>query len=368
MRFDGKRFDTAVKRWAAVGPYYAMFPVDFAFGVVERYSSPGDAVLDPFAGRGSSIYAAASSRRSGYGIEINPVGWLYGNAKLRPAAESNVVARLNEVARLSHGVDERWAKLPRFFHLCFSPEILRFLLTARRVLDWKSSAVDRTLMAFLLVYLHGKRGSSLSNQLRDGKAMAPQYAVQWWRTNRLRPPKFDPASFIESRIAWRYRKGKNSFENATIHLGDSTAVLRRMVASAQNGKQPRFNLLFTSPPYCGITNYHYDQWLRLWLLGGPCHPSSQVGFSRGRFESQSAYRGLIENVFRSAKELLGRGAVVYVRTDAREFTLETTIELLQTIFPRKRLRRILRPLTGLTQTALFGDQTKKPGDVDLILR
>jgi hypothetical protein len=29
---------TAESRWARIGPYYAMFPLDFAFNIVEKYS------------------------------------------------------------------------------------------------------------------------------------------------------------------------------------------------------------------------------------------------------------------------------------------------------------------------------------------
>jgi len=52
-----KTHQTAESRWARFGPYYAMFPVEFAFDVVEKYSNEGDYIIDPFAGRGSSIYA-----------------------------------------------------------------------------------------------------------------------------------------------------------------------------------------------------------------------------------------------------------------------------------------------------------------------
>ena len=45
-----KGFKTAESRWARFGPYYAMFPLDFAFEVVERYSQKGDFIIDPFAG------------------------------------------------------------------------------------------------------------------------------------------------------------------------------------------------------------------------------------------------------------------------------------------------------------------------------
>src|SRR5438093_10211262 len=97
---------TAVERWSGLGPYYAMFPVEFAFNVVREYSNPGARVLDPFAGRGTSVYAAAASGRSACGVEINPVGWVYGRVKLGPAALPNVLRRISEISQLGRR-DER---------------------------------------------------------------------------------------------------------------------------------------------------------------------------------------------------------------------------------------------------------------------
>ncbi|XHL98491.1 MAG: hypothetical protein P7H58_11360 [Microcoleus anatoxicus] len=56
-------------------------------------------------------------------------------------------------------------------------------------------------------------------------------------------------------------------------LGDSTSLIGDLAEKVYSGSQSRFNLLFTSPPYFGITNYHYDQWLRLWMLGGTERPT-----------------------------------------------------------------------------------------------
>ena len=66
-----KGHSTAEARWAGFGPYYAMFPIEFAFEVVNKFSSVGESVLDPFAGRCSSIYAASVLGRCGVGVEIN---------------------------------------------------------------------------------------------------------------------------------------------------------------------------------------------------------------------------------------------------------------------------------------------------------
>ncbi|MBE9079898.1 site-specific DNA-methyltransferase [Romeria aff. gracilis LEGE 07310] len=357
-------FRTAVERWASIGPYYAMFPVDFAFDVIEKYTEPGGRVFDPFVGRGSSIYAASAKGRTGCGIEINPVGWVYSSVKLRPTTQGRVVKRLHEIGNEVARVDVEQAKLPTFFHWAYSTDVLRFLLVAREKLRWRESKIDRTLMAFILVYLHGKRPSALSNQMRDSKAMAPDYAVRWWAERQMMPPEVDPITFLEKRITWRYKKGQPDLPGEII-LGDS---LRLLSSNCQRRAfaEP-FDLLFTSPPYCGITNYHYDQWLRLWMLGQPPLPRRLTGRWQKKFESRSDYCSLLAGVFGGAALRMKEEAVVVVRTDAREFTLNATIEALKAAFPNKQIFEERRPFVGQTQTSLYGDHSRKPGEVDLVM-
>jgi hypothetical protein len=345
-----------------------MFPIDFAFNVVGRHAAKGSAVLDPFAGRGTSVYAAAASGRPGLGIEINPVGWLYGTVKLRPASKLWVLSRLTEIATAAgdRAVGDAAAQLPPFFAAAYAPGVRRFLIAARDVLAWRTSHVDRTLMAFILVYLHGKHDRALSNQMRDGKAMSPDYAVAWWKERAMSPPDVDPVAFLTKRIEWRYKYGAPALDG-TVRLGDSVEVLVDLRRRVERGRQRRFGLLFTSPPYMGVTNYHYDQWLRLWMLGGRDRPESPGGQWQGKFESRANYTALLEGVFGAAAPLLTRGATVYVRTDAREFTRQTTVDTLTSLFPRKKLTAVERPLTKRSQTALFGDTSKKPGEIDLLL-
>jgi DNA modification methylase len=70
---DQRSFQALAERWVAVGPYYAMFPVHFADAVIRGYSSPEDVILDPFAGRGTTVFSAATNSRTGLGVEINKV-------------------------------------------------------------------------------------------------------------------------------------------------------------------------------------------------------------------------------------------------------------------------------------------------------
>jgi hypothetical protein len=361
-------YSSAIGRWSGVGPYYAMFPVPFAFEVVSRYSKPGGAVLDPFAGRASSIYAAAAQGRTGYGIEINPVGWLYGSVKLAPATKGRVLKRVEEIGKISNRVSQHMVnKLPEFFHLAYGQDVLKYLIAARKHLKWETSRIDATLMVVLLINLHGRRAQCISNQMRQGKAMDPAYAVRWWKSKNLKPPELDPVKFLNTRIEWRYAKGLPELEKAYIERGDSIAVLKNLSNRRRDVGIPKFDLLFTSPPYHGITNYFYDQWLRIWMLGGPSEPSWSGKLWEKKFESKVEYRHLLENVFDGCAEYLTKDAVVYIRTDARPFTLETTQNILQEVFPKKRLYIVGRPFMKATQTALYGDKSAKPGEIDIIM-
>lgn len=363
------RYGTAAGRWAGLGPYYAMFPTYFADRVVRNHTDVGDLVLDPFAGRGTSIFSAASQGRAAIGIEISPVGFVYAKTKLGPAEHDAVVERIDQIGMAANAKQyaHQAKSLPPFFRQCFSAPVRRFLVAARGELHWRRSTIDRTTMAILLVYLHGKEGAALSNQMRQTKSMSPSYAMRWWADHDASPPHIDPVDFFVSRLKWRYAKGLPECEPSTVYLGNSLVVLPRLAANFRATNRERAKLLFTSPPYYGVTNYHYDQWLRLWLLGGADHARRTGNGMCGKFEHQDNYKILLEEVFRRAKGILHRDAVVYVRTDARRFTRDTTISVLRNLFPRKTLSVIRRPVTESTQTHLFGDFGESAGEVDVVL-
>ncbi len=60
----------------------APFPVELAFRLVRMFSFVGDTVLDPFAGMGSTILAAARCQRNSIGVEIEPSYFRKATARL----------------------------------------------------------------------------------------------------------------------------------------------------------------------------------------------------------------------------------------------------------------------------------------------
>src|SRR2546423_1168911 len=361
-------YDTAYKRWSGVGPYYAMFPTNFAKDVVLSYTYLGQRILDPFAGRASSIFAGAAHGRRSTGIEINPVGWIYGKTKIRPAMADKVKLRVREIAQIARELPaDAGNDLSEFFKFCFSESSLHFLSAARNNLDWRRTRVDRTLMTLILIDLHGVRSRSFSNQMRQSKAMSPEYSVKWWRKRKLIPPQISPVEFLEKKIKWRYAKGLPEIVKSTVFLGDSCQLMSRIQDQMINRDERSFKLLFTSPPYIGISDYHRDQWLRLWMLGGDPVFARNGEKHKGAFVSEKAYKKLLSNVFLQAAELMSKSGYVYVRTDARGQTFEITQEVLRQAFPLWQERIISSPYSKQTQTSLYGDKAIKLGEKDIIL-
>lgn len=318
--------NTPEYRWYGLGRYYAMFPPSFAHDAVQGLTRPGECVLDPFCGRGNAPFMATTMQRPSVGIDINPVGWVYTAAKLNPAPVESVLDRLREISDACRPQDRR--SRSRFETMAWAPDVRAFLRASRRELDWRECTVDRTLMAFVLLHMQDKRSTGLSNALWPTIACSPAYAVKWWtKRGFLHPPDVDPKAALEEKIRRRYRYGTPQQAQGIALLGDATTVLRQ-----QNGMDAA--LLLTSPPYCGVTDYWNDHWIRLWILGYELRKNWRKS---ARFQNQDGYRGLLRNVFRESRRHLVHGAAILVRSDLRRRTAGMCMEILKEIWPNETI-------------------------------
>ena len=364
-----QKISASQRRWACVGPYYAMFPMDYVVRVIQKYTVAGDAVLDPFAGRYSVPAVASYLGRNSCGVEISPVGWLYGRVKQGPAMRfGDLDRRLREMRDLADQFRSEARSMGEFFARCYSPDVLRFLLACRAELKWQTSLVDGTLMACLLIVLHHGIGRGLSNQMRQAKAMAPQYSIRWWKANGMSdPPKVDPVRMLRRKLQWRYACGVFRYPNSLQVHGDSSSALETPRVTKWAGAHDGIKLLFTSPPYSSVVNYYKDQWLRLWMLGADPSPKIRTHEFQKSFSDKEAYRKLIRKVFRSCAELMRDDGVVVVRVDTRKFTFQTVRDALADLFPEYDEIEMPIYTRGKTQTRLYNNIRKKCQECDLVL-
>ena len=353
-------FGKAEGRWSRFGSYYAMFPISFAENVIIGQTNEGQTVIDPFCGRGTAPFVAMATGRSAVGCDINPVAWLYSQTKIDPYPVLKDVEQ--RIAEVFQGVEPEDKKPEHEFQrLAFCPRVLGFIRSAQRTLDWKTNRLDRTVMAFIIHHLHDRRGRGLSNQLRHSRAMSPAYSIRWWRKNGYEtPPELDPEGFLIERARWRYRKGvpepSSGLARPFISLGDAKESLP--------STSPNADLVLTSPPYSGVTNYRSDNWLRLWAIGvGPNLPDWDT---EQKFLDIDAYAEMLKGAFTATLAQAHSDATWYVRSDARCKTRQTIQSILGSLLETHELQVRNAPYSRKTQTALYGDDDPKPGEIDLI--
>jgi len=293
----------------AICPYFTMFPLEFPRRILTRHARPGQRVLDPFCGRGTTNFAARLAGLETLGVDSNPVAVAITTAKLATSDMSGVMYAARRVLSTV-----RAASVPEgeFWTLAFHPNVLHKLcrLRAGLLADCRSNA-RKVLRGIILGALHGPLGketqSYFSNQCTRTYAPKPRYAVKYWRANRLKPPSVDLLEVIRSR-AERFLKASLPECDGLSRLGDS----RNARTVTPNVDGATFDWVITSPPYYGMRTYVQDQWLRNWFLGGPDSVDYSVHGQLGHM-SPEAFGAQLSQVWDNVAEVCGDDARLVIR-------------------------------------------------------
>lgn len=335
-------------RFHAICPYFAMFPESFAETWIERLTRPGDTVLDPFCGRGTTPFQALLMGRSAIACDVNPVAYCVTRAKTNAPARRAVRRRLT---LLKTGFEWRaWETsrqgLPEFFDYAFDRATLRQLLHLRSALRWATSNVDALIAALVLGSLHGESNRSptyLSNQMPRTISTKPAYSVRYWQAHGDSPPKRDVFALLNDRLEYRYETPPPSGQATILHTD------MRDLPRALRSFPKRIGCAITSPPYLNVTNFEEDQWLRLWFLGGPPQPTYGLVSRDDRHERPDAYWGLIADMWRVLGAILSRDAHVVIRLGGKGMSPEQIPDTLKAtaVFANRKVKLLSHELSQI---------------------
>jgi hypothetical protein len=251
----------------AICPYYTMFPLAFPISVLRRFGGNKLHVVDPFCGRGTTIFAARLKGHQAYGIDCSPVAVAIARAKLAEASEHDVITLaerlLNEPGKVTVPNGEFW-------EWAYAPATLEQVCILRDGLRRLRSGPASILRAICLGALHGRvsknpeERSSFSNQMPRTFASKPAYSVRYWQTRGQRPAPADVVKIIKRRVQ---RLELDTLPTVVGKPKIFTADAR--LARGYGAVPTKIDLVITSPPYYGMRTYVADQWLRNWFLGGP---------------------------------------------------------------------------------------------------
>lgn len=322
-------------------------------------------MLDPFAGRGTTLYAGRILGLHSFGIDSNSVAVAISEAKLANTTPGRVVAAARRIlAEIEKPVD-----LPtgEFWRFAFHNRVLNTLCRLREGLLLNcDSDTRKALRAVILGALHGPlakhKQSHFSNQCPRTYAPKPRYSIKFWRQRKMSAPEVDVLSVITNR-AQRYFGEETTKASGGVMIGDSQ---QKSSFSHVNSKAA---WIVTSPPYYGMRTYIPDQWLRRWFVGGP----SKVDYSNegqlthgSQKEFADGMRSVWENCASKSKDkcrlVIRFGSINNRDVDALELVKES---LKNTPWKVNTSRNAGSASTGKRQADHFVESDSAIGEYDI---
>ena len=94
--------------------YPARFPPEIARSVISNFSRPGDAVLDPFMGGGTSIVEGLAQGRRMLGVDVNALAHFVTTVRTTPLSSADEAMLLEWATEISSSIkdDASWVTRP----------------------------------------------------------------------------------------------------------------------------------------------------------------------------------------------------------------------------------------------------------------
>jgi hypothetical protein len=247
--------------------YRACFKPQLPRFFIDRFTTPGDVVYDPFMGRGTTVLEAALAGRTPAGCDINPLSAMLAQPRLSPPTPEEVERRLVEID-LSLALS-----YPRELEVFYHPKTLREICALREYLlarDHSGSldGIDRWIRMVAVNRLTGHSPGFFSVY-----TLPPNQATSIDAQTRInaRRKQIPPRRNVRQLIAGKTRSLLTDCDAATraalLRSANRAMLLTRPARSTPQLKANSVSLVVTSPPFLDVVDYAGDNWLRGWFCG-----------------------------------------------------------------------------------------------------
>jgi len=331
-------------------PYLGKFIPQLVEVLLGRYFRPGEHVLDPFAGSGTTLVQTLESGLDATGIDISAFNCLLMQVKTR---HYEPFALEHEIRSVVAGLDAQTApKVARvrsaYLRDWYAPQALSELLSFREQI---AGCEHVDLLSVVLT--RAARSARRTRHFDLDFPRAPQLEPYWCHKHRRNCRPVESASHFLRRYALDTLERVKQFQRLRAR-GRSASVLHGDARSIR--LEGPFDGIITSPPYPGLIDYHEQHRYAYELLALDDLRELELGAAaRGSGRAALAsYSDGIAGVLENARPALRPGAPVLIVVNDRrdlypEILARAGLEL------EERHRRHVNRRTGRRAGEFFED-------------
>jgi hypothetical protein len=327
-------------------PYLGKFIPQLVEVLLSRYFRPGQHVLDPFAGSGTTLVQALESGLDATGIDVAAFNCLLMDVKTRSCNPFVLEQELRAVhARVSESSGARPSSYVRRW---YATSAARELLGFRRLIDeYEHKDVLRVILA------RAARSARRTTHFDLDFPREPQLEPYWCHKHRRECRPVETASQFLRRYALDTLARLKEFAHVRAK-GRSATVIHGDVREERFMR--RYDGIVTSPPYPGLIDYHEQHRYAYELLGLDDRRALELGAAAAGTSraALTAYSdGIVESLVNAAGALKRSAPVVIVVNDRRDLYPE----ILERAGLRleERLRRHVNRRTGRRAGEFYED-------------
>ena len=247
--------------------YRACFKPQLPRFFIERLTKPGEAVYDPFMGRGTTLLEAALLGRVPFGCDVNPLSRALVAPRLNPPELEAVDRRLSEID-LSESVEA-----PEDLLVFYHPDTLREIGALKKYLLGRRASgqfdeVDAWIRMTAINRLTGHSPGFFSvYSLPPNQAVSVKSQRKINERRNQTPPRRDVAQLILRKSRQLLKRLEAGEREALSKISLGSELLTGQADEARGIPDGSAALVVTSPPFLDVVDYAGDNWLRCWFLG-----------------------------------------------------------------------------------------------------
>ena len=258
--FSGRNWGHA---WHSLCSYHGKLKPAIAHFLIERFTEPGDIVLDPLCGVGTIPLEACLQGRVGIGNDLSELAYVVTKAKLEKPTMTNCLQVISDLKKyIDKNLEQPFitndilrykafgfnGRIADYFH----PNTYREILCARRYFTERIHSItapEAMVFSCLLHVLHGNRPYALSRNSHPLTPYSPKGEFVY--KNAI--------EHILEKLKLSYGKGSfDRFIQGKAIYGDYNALTDYSYS---------VDTIICSPPFANSFRFYMQNWMRLWMCG-----------------------------------------------------------------------------------------------------